>query len=364
MKVAMCMRRDFRANPGGDCIQAFSTAKWLEKKHGVEVHFLTNEDKTTEDFDLYHIFNLTRISSSFEFAKFCINSNKPYVLSPIWHSVDMMRSFYEPTLPPLVNLERYFGLRELFYERDRLVTSVLSCAASWKKAVTYVVNNSSYLLPNSHDELSDLSSYINFTLPDSSIVPNGLDIPDSIKNKKANKKKYYVCSGRVEPRKNTELVVRAFLNSNAPSQGYYLLILGAPSSRHEAYFRKVMALVDGVTIQYTPAVPHDIALSIYKEAYGMIHASHFETTGLVALEALNLGCKVVMTEATYADPYFLDYVEYCKPNKLESIISAINNTLSFPLPSPNDTHFEPFFWEKAADLTYSAYLKLKTPAPE
>lgn len=349
------MRRDFITNPGGDCIQAEATARWLKIKYGVDVAFVTAERSIEEAFDLYHIFNLTRISNSFEVAEACVRSKMPYVLSPIWHSVDMMRKFYEPSLPFGIGLERYFGLRELFYERFRLNKSVISASVSWKNAVDYVVMNSALVLPNSDDELRELEHYLNASIGKSMVVPNGLDVPVSMKKKALDKSKCYVCSGRVEPRKNTELVIRSFLASDAPAKGFCLIVLGAASKRHKGYFEKVMKYVDGVVVKYIPAVSYEDALCIYREAYGMIHASHFETTGLVALEALSLGCKVVMTQATYKDPYFLDYVEYCDPAVMESIVNTINNTLSDPKSTPESAHFDSFSWERAADLTYQAY---------
>jgi len=67
MKVLFCIRSNYTKNTAGDSVQLQTTAKYLSN-FGVDVVINTGV-KDYSEYDIIHLFNLTRISETYEYYK-------------------------------------------------------------------------------------------------------------------------------------------------------------------------------------------------------------------------------------------------------------------------------------------------------
>jgi glycosyltransferase involved in cell wall biosynthesis len=102
-------------------------------------------------------------------------------------------------------------------------------------------------------------------------------------------------------------------------------------------------------------VPFEQAQRTYAAAELVVLASYFETTGLVGLEGLYQGARVVMTRRSYNDFYYGRRVTYCDPYDEGDIARALVAALREPVDPPEDGYFGRFSWPAAAAATRSAY---------
>src|ERR1700741_502747 len=99
MKIAFITRSTLHSVPGGDTEQVLQTAKFL-KELGVEVElFLTTEKINYSQYDLIHVFNITRPA---DILYHISKTNKPVVVSTILVDYTEFDMQHRKGLPGLV----------------------------------------------------------------------------------------------------------------------------------------------------------------------------------------------------------------------------------------------------------------------
>ena len=68
MKVLLCIRNDYYRNFAGDSMQVLKTALYL-RKIGVEVDINNGGIIDYSNYDIIHLFNLTRIGETYSYYK-------------------------------------------------------------------------------------------------------------------------------------------------------------------------------------------------------------------------------------------------------------------------------------------------------
>lgn len=358
MRAALCIRADARTNPGGDWVQLEKTAAALERQ-GVtcDIHVGGVPGKA----DVVHAFNLTRLSNTLQVADWARTQGVPLLISPIWHSLDDMSRFYGALfhVPVAFPIAPYLAVKELVYERKRWTPYVLRALTRWRANVRATVAQAAMILPNSPEELATLQRDTGAQSANSLVVPNAVDLGLCM-NDTVPRTRTIVCSGRIEPRKNTLEVVRAFLRSASLSD-WRLLLLGQASERHPEYVAQVMRHVDEQRVVWFDHVPFEQAQRIYAGSQVLILASHFETTGLVGLEGLYQGCQVIMTRRCYTEYYYADRVLYCDPYDSTDIQQTMEIAATRRVPRPDEAYFQHFSWENVGRLTRRAYDMVMQP---
>jgi glycosyltransferase involved in cell wall biosynthesis len=134
-----------------------------------------------------------------------------------------------------------------------------------------------------------------------------------------------------------------------------LILLGNKNALHPRYFDATVRLADNDRVQWIGHLPFADAQRLYASADVLVLASFFETTGLVGLEALYQGTKVVMTRCSYNDYYYGDKVTYCDPYSKSSIAEALEQAVIKDFPKIEDNYFARFSWPNIAAKTIQAY---------
>jgi glycosyltransferase involved in cell wall biosynthesis len=159
---------------------------------------------------------------------------------------------------------------------------------------------------------------------------------------------FVFCAARLEERKNTVGLIRAWRNEQAP-----LVLAGhAPDVR---YLDLCRAEATG-NIHFVGALTPAHVADAFAAARVHVMASWWEEQGLAALEAGLNNLNLVMTQNGPGREYFGDACFSCDPADPISIREAIRRALAAPRPQNLRAQLaEKFTWARAAQQTRAAY---------
>jgi len=366
MRVVFCNRHDVFERPGGDMVQMLKTKEYLEKLFFLEIDILLVPDPTIiSQADLVHIFNLQSIDETLAFARIAHSVGKPTAVSTIFW--DLSHMFYVHSMAKLglfspelwwLNGKRVFdGLANIIARYSK--TKTLSYySPQWRSKYREVISYTNVLLPNSEEEAVLLSKYVGQNLKQVVVVENALDEKIFSSSNLIRRKKSVLCVGRIEPVKNQ----LGLLNAIKDMTDVNVTIVGRPT--HGRYVNAIHKHIKSrQNIQLIPQnCSQEELASFYSSSMVHILPSFRESTGLVSLEALAMGCNIVVAESAFCPvkSYFESWLDtkvfLCNPYSPKSIRLALEKALSvetFQQPSMSS-----FTWNKVAEQTMSAYKQI------
>ncbi|GIP35117.1 glycosyltransferase [Paenibacillus sp. J2TS4] len=333
-KVVLFDRKDSTQNPGGDTIQIYAIAKFLEENniYVAIINDLNNVDLLK--FDIAILFNLTRPYELYLQTKIVRNAGIPYILFPIYWNLDKVvksagfniRSMFKFILTHKgSDVIRAFK----FYSQNKTIVKKLSInlllLLNKKKFIEKILEHSLYICPNSNAEATHLLDQFRCKKMEGKIVVvnNGINInhdirPPSSQELVSLKDSIYVCCvGGIGPRKNQLSLIRAAKLTALP-----LVIVGGYSEENEGYFNKLRREA-GNNVYFAGHLHRQEVQWIMAHSSGHIQPSYVETPGLASLEAASLGINIGVSNIPPVKEYFKDYAEYCDPNSVESIAECM-----------------------------------------
>lgn len=369
MKILMQIRSNVFSCAGGDTVQLEKTKQELERLgHTVELSLELNPDLS--QYDLVHLFNLTRVQETYMQVKNAVQQNKPIVLSTIyWPNAEFekkanigIRSF----IGKFLNIDQMESLKAIakflvFHNHDEGTRYLIT--HSYRQMQQYILDCSDVFLPNSMEEMRQIEKVLGFHTTEDKIVvvPNAIDISSAqaamnspVEEKYEKYRDWLICVGRIDARKNQLKLVEAIKGSN-----YKLLLVGKCSPGQKGYFKKVMKAIKGnPNIEYIEQIENSKLYQLYKVCKVSVLPSWFETPGLVSLEAAAMGCNIVVSEKGTTKDYFRDYAYYCDVMNSASIREQIDR--AFQEPFNEDLRrliMLKYTWRKAAEKTVEGYKK-------
>ncbi len=364
IKVAFCVREDYKTRGGGDVVQILKTKEYLEKNYSdISIDIITNAKELDTSYNICHIFNLSLIDDAFKYATKAKELNLKVVCSTIYwdYSVVSYHKFAEFGFFYLnnfvLNIEKkiYYFLSHIF-KKETLVSK------RFKDRVIEINKNIDLYLPNSNEELVHLENFTNLNLRNkSSIIYNATELKQNINYvnvlEKHNLPENYVLQvGRIEPIKNQLSLLFALKNE----KHIPIVFLGKPFNT--AYFNllKKYSLKRG-NVFFINEVHHDEVYSFYKYAKVHVLMSLRESPGLVSLEAMACGCNIVVSKFPYSpvSTYFSNYAFIADPLSTIDIRSKVLDALNSKINSDNlKDYVKKFNWNTTANQTYESYISL------
>jgi glycosyltransferase involved in cell wall biosynthesis len=359
MRVLWPVREDLIRQAGGDTVQILSTAEILRRR-GVRIHLSGEPRPDFSGYDLVHLFHLDRLWENECHCRRIRAQNRPAVLSPIyWRSdeYDRLGRFGVQAV-----FARTFGSEA--YSSVRIAQQWLfHCAmrpdplryggptVSFHRSAEFVLSTVSVLLPNSRAEQEQIEGAFR-ARPMVTVVPNAadLDVFRPMPDPRPQYREGVLCVGRIEPRKNQLLLIRALRGSEIP-----LTLVGESGRHSRRYARRCIQEADA-NVCLTGFRPPAELCTLYRSAKVHACVSWYETPGLANLEAALCGCAVVATPGGCTREYLGDEAHYCAPDDPDSIRCAIAAAMSKgPSASLANRIAREFTWEAAADKTLEAY---------
>lgn len=346
----MITRPNLYSVPGGDTVQIVKTAEYL-KQLGVEADIYTTGNIDYSRYTLLHFFN---VIDPEDILGHLYKSNLPYVLSPIY--VDYReydkyhRGGFIGKLSKVLSRDAVEYLKTLakFVLKGERVSSLRFFLKGHRASVIHILKHAEILLPNSNSEYRRL--YRDYGVDQKyTVVPNAID--ESLFKKPAeDERDLIICVGRIEGNKNQLNVIRALKDTP-----YQILFIGSSSPNQKKYYEQCKAEATPL-MQFVDFIPQEQLLAYYSRAKVHVLASWFETTGLSNLEAGAMGCNLVVGRRGDVEEYFEDLVEYCEPDDLQSIRTAVEKSWNKGTsPALQSRIFNNFTWKAAAQITHEAY---------
>lgn len=329
--------------PGGGEIQLLKTKEHLQKR-GIEIRLYDPWHDRLKKGDLLHVFG--SVKYCYGLMRAAKEVGAKVVLSTICWS-DWRSAFF--TYPD-------WRQRSLNVLRH-LAKACFPWTPSLRKSMMQI---SDLLMPNSEAEARQLTRF--FLIPPKKIVviPNGVDALYEKADPKPFVERYglkdfYLCVGRIEPRKNQLTLIRAHRGLERP-----LVMIGEAVSRYAGYESQCRREA-AANVHFLGPLPHDSELlrSAYTACDTFVLPSWFETPGLAALEAGLAGVKLVITDGGPTREYFGGEALYVVPHR----ISNIRNALIFAAGQSRNGRLgehvrKNFLWEKVAEKVAESYAKL------
>jgi glycosyltransferase involved in cell wall biosynthesis len=356
IRVAMITRSTLYTIHGGDTVQVTQTARQLSEM-GVKVDvILTDAQIDYNKYDLLHFFNIIRPADILHHIK---RSGKRFVISTILIDYSEYDKFYRKGIAgilfrflPADHIEYIKTVSRWLLGKDRL----MSMSYLWKgqrRSIREVIRKAGMLLPNSDLEYKRIKEKYHGEA-DHLVVPNGIDTALFRFDGSVEKDPLLViCAARIEGIKNQFNLIKA-LNGTK----YTLLLIGSPTPNQLSYYAACRELAQK-NISFIAEVSQEELLKYYRRAKTHILPSWFETTGLSSLEAAAMGCNVIITDRGDAKEYFGSAAFYCDPASPASILTAVEKTsMAHNDGSLQQKILEKYNWQRAAEITLSAYHKI------
>ena len=393
MKILYQSRVDLYDPKGGDTVQIESTKKAIESIDSsitIDIKPVVQE-KDIANYDLVHLFNLDWICETYPQALWAKQNNKKIVLSAIHHSEDELKLYeskYKFDIRRLYNLiftsqglrDEWKNIYRSIFNPKKAYSTFLQVIGGIRNLQREIILLSDAVLVQTEKEAEDIEKDFNVKLKNWHKVVNGVDVglfenatnKDFIKVVKDNfnvdltNKKIILNVGRVEPRKNQLSLIKAFKNlyKKGELNDYILVFIGAYSKYSPEYKMRFdlnvrESMSSAKNILYLGQQPHKNVASAMSHEGIYVHPSWFETTGLVALEALVAGMKVVIS-GDRAKEYLGDLADYCNPDKIKSIEESILKAIKRDNPSQGEiskiAHL--YNWNETSHQTIKVYKAL------
>lgn len=330
-------------NPGGGEVQLLKTKEALEKK-GYEIRLYDQWKDQFKKGDILHVFGS---------VKYCYG---------------LMRTAKEVGAKVVLSTICWFDLRgalhtypDLKQRSLNLIRHIAKASFPWMPSLRRsMMKISDLLLPNSQAEKEQLVRYFWMDPKKICVVPNGVDphyqnaAPQPFYDR-YKIKDFFLCVGRIEPRKNQRALIRAHHGLERP-----LVIIGEAVSRYKDYeneCRKAAAK----NVHFLGALPMDSELlrSAYAACHTFVLPSWFETPGLAALEAGLAGAHVIITEGGSTEEYFRDHASYIDPSQIPDIREKMQRQSVGRNVRLSKHIQEHFLWEKVGEKVAECYASLR-----
>ncbi|MBH0181835.1 MAG: glycosyltransferase, partial [Nitrospira sp.] len=317
LRILFQNRSTAKSHPGGDTVVMDLLRRELERLgHRVDVA-LGPHDVT--GYDLIQAFNFATPEVTENYARRAVAANVPLVVAAIYEDWPL---FLNKSLAMTEVLHDYLqgGRNEpAFREGARRVKRL---PAAKRAENEYAARQSACLLAWSDSEKARLlRDYPGcrvevIALGADHLHPN--DIGPDLFHNTYGVKDFVLCVGRLETRKNQLMLLKALEHDPIP-----IVFLTGGFSYQPNYVKLCQMFGRSAKTLFLDRVSDEMLVSAYRAARVLCMPSWYELPGLVALEALQLGCPVVASRWGTLPDYVPQGVEYCEPDDPDDIRAAL-----------------------------------------
>lgn len=364
MKVAYCIRENWKATLGGDVVQMLQTKAEIEKNFDVEIQVMESyHDLKKFQPDIVHIFNMQTLEESSKYLNEAKQLGCITVLSTIYWDLSHARFIVNfAKFGLFCKGEGFRNLYNLYNHSESLISKIIgkptSATSAYKDKVRNFLKEFDVFLPNSEEEMQIINRIFNEKFDNYKVIPNSVDF-DKFPFSQNLDRNGFISAARIEPIKN-QLMLADIAKENA----YELTLVGGFTENNINYVNKVELICknESKIELITQSVDQLTLGDMFKKHKVHILASFRESPGLSSLEAIGSGLNLVVSESDFCPThtYFNDligkHVFICDPYSKKSIHNAMK--LANESFSPNTNLIKQFSWYNTGALTYQTYLSL------
>lgn len=322
MRVLFSVRSDVSRIFGGD-IQYVVEVTGALRAIGVDVVVSHESAPSLDGVDLVNVVNTVNADETASRMRYFREARMPVVLTPEYWNLDR---FFVHTRHRARIARRVLGERcalSLFRFRTR--------TSKWWHTLRDVMHTADRVIAKSQFEAETLIRDFAIGNDRIRLVKNGVDPQYGLGARAATFVERYgvgdflLTVGRVEPRKNQLSLLRATHGMDTP-----VVFIGGGCTDSNEYYVQCKRMSAGRPVYFIDRLPHEQLAHAFAAARAHIAPSYLESTSLASLEALMVGCPVVVTrESPYEEYFGLDVIT-CDPYDILSIRQAVERVLRAP----------------------------------
>ena len=177
-------------------------------------------------------------------------------------------------------------------------------------------------------------------------------------------KPFVLTVGSISPRKNLQTVLEAFSKLKDELPNHQLITVGGNGWNYSIIKDQVNALNLENRVHFLGYVSDDLLRLLYRRAVVFVYPSLFEGFGLTVLEAMASACPVITSNTSSLPEIAGDAAILIEPKDFNALSDSIvlvskNKEKREKLIAKGIQRAKTFTWNKAAELTYNIYLKVK-----
>ena len=255
--------------------------------------------------------------------------------------------------------------RPLFGERGQSLYQRLGNA--YRTLVSRIaMNNASKIITVSHAEKEKIAERFPSLNNKISVIHNGVDRESfrvtseqnvlAVRKQYSLPKSYFLHLGSSDPKKNTALVIRAFIEYALDAEKVFpLLVTGISRPGIEALLRKNFAGYLSRYIHIVDHIPLDHLPSVYASALALLFPSNRESFGLPMIEAMAAGVPVIALKNRCTTEIAGEAALFLRSERSGEIVSAMKFIQDNPQDVITQVHLgteraERFSWIRSAEL--------------
>jgi len=172
--------------------------------------------------------------------------------------------------------------------------------------------------------------------------------------------RYYLCLASADPRKNVQMVVRAFLKSAPAAEGCRLVVVANHASARDMVLR---ASGGSPAVTVLENVGDGDLARLYKNSIAFVFASAEEGFGLPPVEAMTFGSPVISSNCPAMPEVLGDAALYFDPRSPSELTAALENLWANEdqrsrLSALGSQRAALYTWKRAAEQTLALYRRV------
>lgn len=238
------------------------------------------------------------------------------------------------------------------------------------------VARAAHVIAVSHQTAADLQHYFGTSAAQITVIHNGVaarftprteEQLQRFRRRSGAPERYLLYLGTLEPRKNLDLLLRAFArwryNGDNGNREVKLVLAGARGWYCDELFRRVEALDLSQCVHFPGFVPGDALPDWYAAAEAFIYPSLFEGFGLPVIEAMACGTPVICSQAPGVAEVAGDAAITFAPHDEAALTAALHLVMSQAalrneLRRRGLARAAHFSWQQCARQTAEVYLRV------
>jgi len=170
-------------------------------------------------------------------------------------------------------------------------------------------------------------SKIIVTYESGSLEGNNTEFKNKISSSIINLKPYILYVGNAHPHKNVETLVQSMEYINKVDKNLKLVLIGSDKFFYPRLAETIKKSPNSNSIALIGEVPNHELIGWYKNASCFVTASKMEGFGIPPLEAMSVGCPVIVSDIPVFHEIYQDAAVYFDHNNPENIAETIIKTL-------------------------------------
>ncbi|HDU4045177.1 TPA: glycosyltransferase family 4 protein [Klebsiella aerogenes] len=231
---------------------------------------------------------------------------------------------------------------------------------AWYKFMQPIIARKAlHIITVSHFSKERIIENFNIAEEKVSVIYNGINlrsVDETPINDKWKFKNYVLTVGSVEPRKNTQRLISAFLEAKKELDPSLKLVIVGKRGNDNIFNNSNQEQLKNVqdSVIFTGHIDDDELAQIYRNAKGFCYPSIYEGFGLPPLEALAYGIPVLTSNTTSMKELFTNKAILVDPFSIESIKGGIINLLKLDntVTLKGKEFAQTLTWEKASRETF------------